>query len=118
MSADWFLIYVAFVILSPVTVYSSDTTTPCELRLILGLPSCDEDGASNPNTTYQFCNIPRKYLSSVKSTITCDELQRYNPVCKKNITVTYTDSPPYIHVNSAGRAHGMLLSKLYHTFLG
>ena len=109
-TVDWFWVY-HLVLIAPVSVYSIDTVTSCELRLVLGLPSCAEDSNTNPNITYSFCNIPRRYLGTVKETLSCDKLQKYNPSCERNVTVAYSDIPPYIHLNDDGNIHGMLLSK-------
>ena len=108
-------ILVIFLIMAP-HFCTTDEISSCELRTILGLPSCEEDNQiSNQNiTSYEFCKIPSQYIRMVKKTLKCNLFQKYNPTCSENITISLTNLSPYVETHKDGSVHGLLIRKLFY----
>lgn len=92
---------------------TTDEITSCEYRMILGLPSCEEDYqiARENITSYAFCRIPSQYIAIVKKTLKCDLFQKYNPICSQDITISMNDLSPYVETHKDGTTHGLLIRK-------
>ena len=96
-------------------VYSqTDTVSSCEIRMVLGLPLCSDDGLpiSEIKTTYSFCSLHKEFIELVKETMTCDIVKKYNPKCSQNFTLAYSELPPYIYHDDQGVMKGFLLGRL------
>ena len=82
----------------------------CDLRTVYGLPACGSDqNMTGPN--YNFCYVHKRYIDSLKESFKCDDMNRLNPMCGSNFTMSYFEIAPYTHEVSEGKLEGVMLSK-------
>ena len=57
------------------------------------------------------CAIRHSFVDVLKSFINCTTMKELNGLCGRNITVMYSDLPPYIFMSPNGKVTGILAGK-------
>jgi len=65
------------------------------------------DSSQGEHDFLRKCSVRYNMLKFLNET-TCEQVYKYNPVCKKILAVSYSKFPPYIYTNDTGQVDGIL----------